>query len=1249
LAFVFLGGCSKLNNLTSLRVPAREEGRDEAIHQSGDCFAPLRKPNAGPPKDVIIFFNTMSFMKSVIALVGCCFLSLFFLGCKHKPETLFELLPADETGIDFVNTIEETDSFNILTYEYIYNGGGVGVADFNNDGKQDIFFTGNQVGNKLYINEGDFKFKDITEEANVNVQGRWNSGVAIVDINNDGWKDIYICATMKTDSLDRRNMLFINNGLNENGLPTFSEKAADYNLDDMGFSVNAAFFDYDRDGDLDVYILTNEKLTNYPTNYRPKIVDGSSPNNDRLYRNNGDGTFLNVSNETGITIEGFGLGLAISDFNKDGWPDIYVSNDYLSNDILYINQKDGTFKNRISDYIGHQSQFSMGNDAADINNDGMPEIITLDMLPEISSRKKTTIGNKTYQNYINNKEFGYEFQYVRNMLHLNNGLDKEIKFSEVGQLSGVYQTEWSWSPLFADFDNDGNKDLFITNGFPRDITDKDFALFRADKENIAGARYLLDSIPIVKISNYAYKNDGDLMFRDVTKSWGLDNPSFSNGAAFADFDNDGDLDYVVNNINEVALVYRNTLDPLAIKPDKAKSNFLRVNLTGSGSNNLGIGSKVTLYYDNGKMQYNEQSIYRGFLSTVESISHFGVGASARIDSVLVEWPDGRVQTVKNVGANQVLLIDYKSSIINRSVLHTAESRSVLFKEVSKETGVLFKHAEADKIDFNLQRTMPHKFSQSGPGICVGDINNDGLEDLIVGGSSNYRFVSFLQKADGTFTQMKDKSSTAIDGKDESKREEDEGLLLFDADNDSDLDLYIVSGSLEDTDIAVFQDRLFKNDGKGNFTLDRAALPEITASGSCVRATDFDADGDLDLFVGGRVVPASYPLAAKSYILRNTGGTFIDATNDLCPELRATGMVTDAIWSDFDTDGKVDLILVGEFMPFTFFKNEGGKFSKLPSTGIEQFVGWWNSISSGDFDKDGDIDYIGGNLGLNNNYQVSEKYPISVYAKDFDGNGSIDPILACYMRESMTSDVKKLFPVHFWDEINSQSTKFRRSYSSYKKYGEATLETLFTKVDLEGALILTANHMASSYVENRGAGKFQLRVLPTSVQFGPVNGMVSKDVNGDGNLDVVMIGNDYGNEVFAGRYDGFTGMVLEGDGKGFFKDIGSAKSGFYVSGDAKALANIITKNGQLLIATQNKDSLKVFEGSSFDVIESFTPQALDSWAEFIYSNGEKQRVEFYYGNGYLSQSSRRVTIPKNVKEVLVYDNIGTVRSVFKSKD
>ena len=1181
-------------------------------------------------------------MKKSVAASFTVFLFLFFFlsACEKKVKTLFELMPADRTGVDFINTIEETDSFNILTYEYIYNGGGVGVADFNNDGMQDLVFSGNQVPNKIYVNLGDLKFKDITGAANINIQGRWNSGVTLADVNNDGWMDIYITATMKLDSMDRRNMLFINNGLNEDGFPTFSEHAADYKIDDAGFSINAAFFDYDRDGDLDLYVLTNQKLKNFPTNYRDKLVDGSSLNNDRLYRNNGDGTFADVSKEAGISIEGFGLGLAINDFNMDGWPDIYVSNDYLSNDILFINNKNGTFTNRIADFIGHQSQFSMGNDAADINNDGMAEIITLDMLPEINFRKKTTIGNKSYQNYINNEKYGYEYQYVRNMLHVNNGLDGEIKFSEVGQLSGVNQTEWSWSPLFADFDNDGNKDLLITNGFPKDITDKDFANFRADKENIAGTRYLLDSIPIVKISNYAYKNNGNLNFSDVTKSWGLQIPSFSNGAAFADLDNDGDLDYVVNNINENAFLFRNNLDPLAKSEGKAEYNFLRVKMMGDVENKVGAGTKLSIYYDHGKMQYNENSIYRGFLSTVESVSHFGLGATASVDSLVVEWPDGKIQVLKNVMANQVISVDYTAASATRAYIRVANNTAKLFKNETKAIGISYRHIEEDKVDYNLQRTLPHKFSQAGPGICVGDIDNNGFEDFIVGGSSGYMASTFFQNPNGAFT------SSLRNLKSASMKEEDEGMLLFDSDNDNDLDLYVVSGSLEYSDSATYQDRLYKNDGRGNFAQDVAALPKIKASGSCVRGADFDADGDIDLFVGGRVVPGAYPFPAESYLLRNDHGRFSNVTNKLCMDLKMPGMVTDALWSDFDNDGKVDLVVVGEFMSVTFYKNEGNNFKKLSATGVDQYVGWWNSLTSGDYDKDGDIDYIAGNLGLNNNYNASNEYPLTITAKDFDGNGSVDPILSCYMRESMDTDKKKLYPIHFWEEINSQSTKFRRKYSSYKQYGQATLESLLTADDLKGALIMQANHMASSYIENLGNGKFRLTSLPTPVQVAPVNGMVTEDVNCDGNLDVVMIGNDYGNEVFTGRYDAFTGLILSGDGKGSFIVVPSAKSGFYIGGDAKALARLTGKSGELFLATQNRDSLRVLSASAMNssVQKIFKPQPMDSWAEFSFVNGEKQRVEFYYGSGYLSQSSRSVRIPNGVNAIAVYDYMGKSRKI-----
>ncbi len=1179
--------------------------------------------------------------KRVHAFLLFISISLVQVSCNHSPNTLFQLVSSDQTGVTFSNTIQETEDFNILTYEYIYNGGGVAIADFDNNGLPDIFLSGNEVPNRLYINRGDFRFEDITEIAGVNVPGRWNSGIAVADVNNDGWMDLYVCATMKPDAANRRNMLFINNGKNQNGIPTFSEMAAAYKVDDDGFSVSAAFFDYDQDGDLDLYVLTNEKLNNVPTNYRPKITDGSSLNNDRLYRNNGDGTFTNVAKEVGISIEGFGLGLSIADFNKDGWPDIYVSNDYLSNDILYINNKDGTFKNGIAEFIGHQSQFSMGNDVADFNNDALPDIVTLDMLPEINGRKKSTISNKSYQNYINNEKFHYEYQYVRNMLQLNNGLDQGIKFSEIGQLSGIYQTEWSWSPLFADFDNDGNKDLLITNGFPKDITDKDFANFRADVGNVAGIRYLIDSIPVVKIPNYAYRNNGDLTFSNVTKEWGLTIPSFSNGAAFADLDNDGDLDYVVNNINDVAFVFKNTLYEPSQKKDERKNNFLRIKLNGSGNNRQGIGAKVTLLYDRGKLQYHEQSIYRGFLSSVEGIVHFGVGNILMIDSVFIEWSDGNVQLLQNVGVNQVVTVsDEPGAGYEALQQFKSKKKEALFEKAKNKTAIRYKHIEDDKIDFNIQRTLPHKFSQSGPGICVGDINGDDLEDLIIGGSADYQPSVYIQMPGGTFS-LDEKGL-----KEENKVEEDEGLLLFDADNDGDLDLYCVSGSIETgKSFDIYQDRLYINNGKGGFTLDKNAIPETKASGSCVRAADYDADGDLDLFVGGRVVPGGYPYPAVSYLLRNDRGVFSDVTSEVCPKIKTLGMITDALWSDFNQDGTADLVVVGEFMSVTFFKNDGGKFNQLSNTGVDQQTGWWNSITSGDYDKDGDIDYVIGNLGWNNNYEVTQEHPLKIYAKDFDANGSIDPVLACYMKESIGTGIKKLYPVHFWDELSSQSPKFRRKYSSYKQYGKATVTDLLTNDDLKDALVLEANNMATSYVENLGNGAFRMKPLPTLTQVAPVNGMVTDDANNDGNLDILMVGNDYGNEVFAGRYDAFTGLVLIGDGKGSFAVMSASKSGFYIGGDGKALVKLIGAEGvELFIASQNRDSLKIFEKKTLVRPEILAAQPMDSRAEIIYPDGKKELVEFYYGSGYLSQSTRSMVIPKGTAEIIMYDYKGQSRKV-----
>ncbi|HEY0742430.1 MAG TPA: VCBS repeat-containing protein [Chryseosolibacter sp.] len=1169
-------------------------------------------------------FKDVLVLAALLAMISC--------SERNDTSTLFQKISSDKHGIDFQNTITENDTLNILSLEYIYNGGGVAVADFNNDGLRDVFLSGNMVPNKLYLNEGNFTFKDVSATAQIGAASKWKSAVAIADINADGWKDIYVCATILPDSSLRENMLFIHKGLNDHGEPVFEDQAKAYGVNYAGHSSGAAFLDYDNDGDLDLFIITNTILRGVPTTYRPKITDGTT-NADVLLRNNGDGSFANVSQQAGILDEGYGLGVAIADINQDGWQDIYVSNDYITNDLMYINNGDGTFTNDIDKCIKHQSMFSMGNDIADFNNDGYPDIITLDMLPEGNLRRKTVIGGTGYSSYINNERYGYAHQYIRNALQLNNG---DGTFSEIGQLAGVHQTEWSWSPLFVDVDNDGNRDLLVTNGFPKDITDKDFANFRAETMTLTTLKDQMDSIPVVKIANYAFRNNGNLTFKDVTAEWGLTDRSFSNGASFADFDNDGDVDYIVNNINDGILLYENTLYDNDQRPDSV-NHFLRIRLNGPPANSVGLGAKIKLYYGNGKLQYHDQSVYRGYISSVEDIIHFGIGKTTHVDSIIVEWLDQKRSKITSTPADQLLTIDHKNA--RPFVRKAAESKATLLVESTAQRKINFVHQEEDKVDFNVQRTIPHKFSQTGPALAVGDVNGDGLDDLYHGGSAHFDGALFLQNRNGSF-------SVKTFPKSPTRDEEDQGALFFDADNDGDLDLYVVSGSFEfPIQHHAQQDRLYINDSKGNFKLDPSRLPETLASGSCVRASDFDQDGDLDLFVGGKVIPAQYPFPSESYLLVNDKGKFTKQTEHFAPGLASVGIVNDALWTDINNDNKPDLMIAGEFMALTIFVNDGQKLTQLNDTGLEAFTGWWNSLLPGDFDNDGDTDYIAGNLGQNNLYRASSDMPLRVYAKDFDGNNSIDAVLSCYLLSEQGD--RKEFPVHFWEELNSQSPKFRRQFKYYKKFGVATLDKILSEEDRKDALVLTATWTSTSYIENAGNGKFKVVALPTAMQTAPVNGMVSVDVNDDGHLDVVMVGNDFGNEVNTGRYDAFNGAIMRNNGKGRFELVRATETGFKVPGDAKALVRLHSNGPDLIAASQNRGELKLFTITARDH-QTLKPLFDDRYAEITLTDGSKRRVEFYYGSGYLSQSSRVLTLPLNVAAVSVTNTKGEVRQIAVGK-
>ncbi len=932
--------------------------------------------------------------------------------------------------------------------------------------------------------------------------------------------------------------------------------------------------------------------------------------------------------------------------NKDGWKDIFVTNDFLSSDLLYINNHDGTFTDKAPSYFKHTSANGMGQDVIDINNDGLSDVVELDMNPEDNYRKKMMMGSNNYQTFLFYANFGLQTQYVRNSLQLNQGPRANVNdsigdpiFSDVGYFSGIAQTDWSWTPLVADFDNDGLRDVIITNGFPRDVTDHDFISFRQESSPVTPISTMLAEIPEVKLHNYAFRNKGNCNFNNVTDSWGLDKPSFSNGAAYADLDNDGDLDMIVNNINDEASLYENTL--MDSKPkDK---HYLSVQLKGDALNINGLGTWIELYYGKNQQVY-EQTPYRGYLSTIQLNPHFGLDSSA-IDSVIIKWPDGNKQTLKNVSADQTIKIDKKNAHEKYSWAKGGLAQHALFKDVTDSLGIHYSHSQINYIDFNIQKLLPHSFSAYGPPLTAGDVDGDGLDDIIVGGNSSFGSTLLLQQANGSFLQK-----TLILPNDKIDAQfQDMGTILFDADGDGDLDLYVGRGGYQSKPNSIgYQDQFYVNDGKGNFTLDSLALPSNFTSKSCVRAIDYDKDGDLDLFIAGRVEPWTYPKPVSSFIYRNDSKDghikFTDVTDQAAKELKNIGLVCDAVFTDFDNDGWPDLVLAGEWMPVTFLKNDKGVFKNITTnSGIANKIGWWTSIVSGDFDNDGDIDYVLGNLGENSFYKASQKYPVSVYAKDFDNTGNYSAFLSSYIPASQEDTTEKEFPANNRDDIISQMIRMRARYPNYKSYANVTMDSLFTKEQLAGALILRANNFNSCFCRNDGGGKFTLIPLPLMAQLSALNGMIADDFDGDGNLDVAINTNDFGTDLTSGRYDALNGLLLKGDGKGGFTPQSILESGIFIPGDGKALIKLRGKNGKyLLAASQNRGPLKVFELKKD--ITNIPLQPNDVSAEVLFKNGKKQRQEFYYGSSFISQSARFISISKNVSSIVISDSQGITRKL-----